>query len=440
VGLRRRNAIGLLALACVGFACTSNVGTNEVVCGDGVANIGGVCVVADAGGEITCGPGTMQLAGFCVPLPAPLDGGWDAGPSCGPGTSLSGNFCVPDGGPVIVCGPGTVLSGGECVASGDAGLLCGAGTHLAGAACVPDGDAGPLCAAGTHVSGGACIPNGDAGAACGAGTIDDGGVCVPLAENDVTYQVRLPTDQLAANGYAGVPVLVLATRADGTQEPAQVVLGVTVPDAGRFAPTAFTIGTAGFTSTIYPCTLALVPACSGTFQITLALQSAPDLIVATSPTLTLVQPAPVGSDVNCLDAGNVLYLEGDPGSYVFVGQKTVTDGGWSPQSSRPNYLNLTEYNSATGDDWEFSFSSVDIGVPLDEQVYADARDIFTNGGHPSMDVSGDGRACDTVHGQFQIEELRFSLDGGTLEALTATFEQYCEHSTAALRGCLHYEP
>jgi hypothetical protein len=45
-----------------------------------------------------------------------------------------------------------------------------------------------------------------------------------------------------------------------------------------------------------------------------------------------------------------------------------------------------------------------------------------------------------VHGQFQIEELRFSLDGGTLEALTATFEQYCEHSTAALRGCLHYEP
>jgi hypothetical protein len=66
MGLRRRSVIGLLASSCVGFACTSNVGTNEVVCGDGVANLGGVCVLSDAGSSAMRGPGTMQLAGFCV--------------------------------------------------------------------------------------------------------------------------------------------------------------------------------------------------------------------------------------------------------------------------------------------------------------------------------------------------------------------------------------
>jgi hypothetical protein len=51
-------------------------------------------------------------------------------------------------------------------------------------------------------------------------------------------------------------------------------------------------------------------------------------------------------------------------------------------------------------------------------------------------VSGDGRGCNTLTGDFQIETL--DVTGGSLHAFTATFLQHCDGG-AALRGCVHFE-
>jgi hypothetical protein len=64
------------------------------------------------------------------------------------------------------------------------------------------------------------------------------------------------------------------------------------------------------------------------------------------------------------------------------------------------------------------------------------RSAFASPGHPGIDISGDGRGCNTITGRFEIRELTWS--GGVLNAFTATFEQHCEGGSATLRGCVHY--
>ncbi len=63
--------------------------------------------------------------------------------------------------------------------------------------------------------------------------------------------------------------------------------------------------------------------------------------------------------------------------------------------------------------------------------------LLEDPGHPGLDVSGDGRGCNTLCGSFQIHELE--VNGTQLERLAATLEQNCECGTSTLRGCIVYE-
>ena len=60
---------------------------------------------------------------------------------------------------------------------------------------------------------------------------------------------------------------------------------------------------------------------------------------------------------------------------------------------------------------------------------------FEANGRPGLDVSGDGRGCNTLTGRFRITEATI----GPTVSFTAAFEQHCEGGTAALRGCVHYQ-
>ena len=58
---------------------------------------------------------------------------------------------------------------------------------------------------------------------------------------------------------------------------------------------------------------------------------------------------------------------------------------------------------------------------------------FHEDGRPAIDVSGDGRGCNTVKGRFQVKDISFGPTG-ELERLRVLYEHRCEGGTSALFG------
>ena len=448
----------------MGVACSSN-GLSPSQCGTGTHLENGKCVV-----DTTCGPGTTMVGNVCLAT-------MDAGASCGFGTRLEGNQCLvtpSDAGTAgVVCGSGTVLVASQCVpvaADAGPGIRCGVGTHLEGTQCLADpSDAGvPLvCGPGTHPSGGACLPNpSDAGSTvvCGPGTHQFGSQCLPdpgdggniptcgpgtqavdggcLAVSDggaEQFIVRVGVTTIGADGYSTIPVTILGTAADGTPSTATVVLDTSRAGAGTLSPNTLTLTPTGATAYFTPCSAATSSWCPGTVRITLALASAPNSVVANSQEITLVAPTGIGSDSPCLAGGNVIFFNGDAGDYVYSGVETITQGKWSATASTSEiHISVTPSDESQGLWWDLYFETSQIPAPITTQVYEGAqRWPFESSGHPGLDVSGDGRGCNTVTGRFQIESLVTS--NSSLTSFTATFEHHCEGGTPALRGCVHYE-
>jgi hypothetical protein len=420
--LRKLVGAACLVLAAATIGCGGSA-LGPGACGAGTHLEDGKCVV-----DVVCGPGTSLLGGVCLAASdaaAPAADG-DGSVTCGAGTELVGNTCVPiaaDAGPPVTCGAGTQLMGNTCVVlttDGGAGASCGTGTPLADAACVPDAvDASSSdCAPGTQVDADQCTSAPDGGAG--------------------QFIIRVGTTTIGADGYSAIPVVILGTDASGAPSTATVVLDTSRPGAGSLSPSTVTLTPTGTTVYFTPCSAAASMWCVGSVQITLALASAPTIVVAESQELTLVAPTGIGSDAPCLGGGDVIFYDGDPGDYIFSGTETITQGKWSATATSSNvHINVTPSDSTQGLWWDLYFDSSQLGMSLAPQVYTMAeRWPFESPGHPGLDVSGDGRGCNTVTGSFQIEDLQ--LMNGTLMSFTATFEHHCEGGTPALRGCVHY--
>jgi hypothetical protein len=137
-----------------------------------------------------------------------------------------------------------------------------------------------------------------------------------------------------------------------------------------------------------------------------------------------------------------MYFDGDPGEYIYSGQLTVTDATWGDTvTGTPPYrirINIDPTDSGQGLWWNTEFSTEKLGVPMAEQPYYDAMRIpFEDDGHPGMSVTGDGRGCNQISGEFQIVDL--TMNGSTLQSFTATWNQQCDNQSTRLRGCVHYE-
>jgi hypothetical protein len=63
------------------------------------------------------------------------------------------------------------------------------------------------------------------------------------------------------------------------------------------------------------------------------------------------------------------------------------------------------------------------------------RYAFHSPTKPGIDVSGDGRGCNTDAGRFLLSQLTFATDG-SVKSLAIDFEQHCEGATPALYGTL----
>jgi hypothetical protein len=386
---------GALAGACTtvevypgepGATADAGPGGGGLVCGSNTHEVNGVCE--------GCPTGTATDAdGVCRPYAQPGDGGY----ACGPGTHEVGGLCVPDG--------------------ADGGLVCGPGTHAAGGACVPDP---------THGA--------DGGLVCGPGTHEEAGACV---RNDLEgYELRAVTTEIPADGHSKYPLLAIGTRADGSPATDMIVLGVTRLGAGSFTDATLTLEPLGTTTYFVPCD-GLDVGCLGPVTVVMALASAPTVPVA-SVNLELVMPMGVGSAAPCLTGGNVMFFDGHD-DWVYDGMLTVTQATWGASGGTSTLgIHLTPAGMSQGLWWDLDFNTTRLGVPLAPGVYEDAeRAAFASPDHPGIDVSGDGRGCNTIRGRFEVHD--YELVNGRVKNATVSFEQHCEGGTNVLNGCVHYE-
>jgi hypothetical protein len=364
-----------------------------------VAGCGGVTLLSSR-----CDGGKQAADGRCIVDVS--DGAAEAiVPSCGPGTELVGTQCVPSSPPPD--GP--------------------APTPDAGGGAGPDASAD----VGVDADGGA-----DARADIGGSVDADAGSDAAMAQ----FIVRVNVTTLGADGFSSIPVVILGTDAAGNPSTDRVVLGVSRAGAGTLTPSTVTLTQAGAMAYFTPCSAAASTTCVGKVRVTLALASAPTVILAQSQEITLVAPEGVGSDAPCRAGGNVLFFNGDAGNYIFTGLQTVTRGTWNATSSSTQvHINVMPTDPKQGLWWDVYFDASKLTPPLlTTQVYDNAqRWPFQATDHPGLDVGGDGRGCNMVTGRFQIEDL--TLVNGDLKSFTATFEHHCEGKTSALRGCVHFE-
>jgi hypothetical protein len=131
-------------------------------------------------------------------------------------------------------------------------------------------------------------------------------------------------------------------------------------------------------------------------------------------------------------------FKSEPGDFVGGGQTksyqsppaTVTASGTAAD------VNVTVTSGA--DFWFIEFAAPR-GDVLRPGVYRDAeRAAFRTGRAPGLDVSGEGRGCNEVFGQFTVDQIGTDA-AGAVSLLDAHFTQRCESATAPrLTGTVHY--
>src|SRR4029077_14310047 len=132
-----------------------------------------------------------------------------------------------------------------------------------------------------------------------------------------------------------------------------------------------------------------------------------------------------------------LTLNSQPGDYVGQGiTRTFTpaDGNFSISDSSAavsiSFNNSTQF-------WYLHFGSPTT-VKFGSREYDGAqRTAFRSPTRPGIDVSGDGRGCNTDTGRFLVSDFALNTDG-TIARLGIDFEQHCEAATPALYGSVRY--
>ncbi|MET7683320.1 hypothetical protein [Streptomyces sp. NPDC005423] len=126
----------------------------------------------------------------------------------------------------------------------------------------------------------------------------------------------------------------------------------------------------------------------------------------------------------------------DPGDCVGQGAARTHHGATSTFSLRPY---------GDGVQYEVSGKREDgtaLLTPPDGEQFVAGHTYRAQRGHAvsvaGLDVSGDGRGCDTVSGELKVTKLARGDDGAT-RAFAATFVQHCEGGGPALRGTIHYD-
>lgn len=135
-----------------------------------------------------------------------------------------------------------------------------------------------------------------------------------------------------------------------------------------------------------------------------------------------------------------LRINSDSGDWIGQGQSislTPADGSFSAYGMMGSPSADVSFAGQAGEFWSLRFAAPS-GRALTVGIYSGAVRLYQQTlDQPGMDISGEGRICTTLTGSFTVLEISYGIDE-YITSFDAIFEQYCDGSTAALRGEIRY--
>jgi hypothetical protein len=136
-------------------------------------------------------------------------------------------------------------------------------------------------------------------------------------------------------------------------------------------------------------------------------------------------------------------MDSEPGNYIGQGQEWYytpdTADFFASQIGNGSFNGVYIYllNIDPSGSWFLNFTAP-AGTELTVGEYPGAtRYPFNDPDEPGLSISGMGRGCNTLTGNFYVHEITFG-PGNTVEAFGATFEQHCEGGHPALFGEIRF--
>lgn len=149
-------------------------------------------------------------------------------------------------------------------------------------------------------------------------------------------------------------------------------------------------------------------------------------------------------------------MESEEGDWVGAGEEysfaspgteitgtAITSSGFDG----PHTIAISLTRSETDDHFSMDFSTRRLGVVMKAGKYTDAqRAAFADEGHPGLSISGNGRGCNTISGEFTVTEFDWVMEEAEcsvcnpkiyITSFSATFEQHCEGGEPALFGTVN---
>ncbi len=130
----------------------------------------------------------------------------------------------------------------------------------------------------------------------------------------------------------------------------------------------------------------------------------------------------------------VVTMFSDHGDYIGAGNPQEFDQTNAAMSGSvsPGGISLSLSGGTSGTDWSLVIDPPK-GSTFKVGYYSRAqRAEFRTAGHPGLDITGDGRGCNTVSGAFEVRRL--AVSNGAITQLDLLYEQHCEGGPAALFG------
>jgi hypothetical protein len=164
------------------------------------------------------------------------------------------------------------------------------------------------------------------------------------------------------------------------------------------------------------------------------------ILVGSAPSAGAAVTLPPGS-IAVPSSGTFLYMNSEPGDYIgqgveqlYTSDDSTIQGSFS-QDGGGFFASVIQGNY---DHWWYVDLAATPGEPLVEGSYTGALRYPFNDGAPGLSVSGDGRGCNTLTGQFDVNEISRASTGELL-VFDVTFEQHCEGADPALFGRIRIE-
>jgi len=128
-----------------------------------------------------------------------------------------------------------------------------------------------------------------------------------------------------------------------------------------------------------------------------------------------------------------------PGDYIGQGITqtfTPADGTFTVQGN-PRGVQVSFHTADYSSDWNLSFGPPSGQGLIHEEYEGAQRFAFHSPTAPGLEVTGDGRGCNTLTGRFLVSEAVFASTG-TVQKLAIDFEQHCEGAPPALYGSVRF--